>query len=81
MGTIKVKYCDNCELEDNDQHPVRSYRWFRIQDHQYYKGQNLVKIDLCNICAGKVLGTLLMVIGKTDLDVFKEIPKSKHRVR
>ena len=68
------KYCDMCQCEHARRtRPVRTYRWMRIQDNDFYKHQYLVKADLCSICAGKVLDTLLEMLRYDEAEFIRHL--------
>lgn len=55
--TKKTRICDNCMEKDSSDNPVSPYRWMRVMDKYNYKHKMLIKIDLCDDCASKVILT------------------------
>jgi hypothetical protein len=43
--------------KDSSDNPVSPYRWMRVMDKYNYKHKMLIKIDLCDDCASKVILT------------------------
>ena len=53
----KKRVCDNCMEKDSKKNRVSPYRWMRVMDKYNYKHKMLIKIDLCDNCASKVILT------------------------
>jgi len=53
----KTRKCDNCKKGDSKKNHVSPYRWMRVMDKYNYKHRMLIKIDLCDKCASKVILT------------------------
>lgn len=54
----KTRLCDNCGVKDSKKNNVSPYRWMRVMDKYNYKHRILVKVDLCDDCASKIILTL-----------------------
>ena len=51
----KTRKCDNCNKDDSEKNHVSPYRWMRVMDKYNYKHIMLVKMNLCDECASKLV--------------------------